>query len=302
MIEAMRGYRSAADLAAVGRILRRTWAHAPGWNAWTFARFDIWSHWRLADERLLGETDWQDRIAMWEAGGDIVAAAFVGESQDDGVIVSDPGRAGLVPDLLEFLEECVPNGGLGVEVRASNRPLGELVRARGYELDERGHYVVRQKVLDPACLVGVTLSPGLRVVELEDDALDRYNVAVRDVFGHVGGTPEAYAMVRRGPSAVRELELVVVDGDDRVVGFAEAWLDRSSRIAEFEPVGTIPARRREGIAAAVMSEVENRLRRLGCRLATVHSWSASQPANGLYDALGYEAVDRQVTWRAPRRP
>jgi hypothetical protein len=89
---------------------------------------------------------------------------------------------------------------------------------------------------------------------------------VQAVFGRVGGSPEEHAVVRRCPSAVRELGLVVLDAD-----------------------------------AAVVQEAENRLRRLGCRLATVHSWSAMEGANRLYESLGYKGVDRQEVWWAPDR-
>ena len=99
---------------------------------------------------------------------------------------------------------------------------------------------------------------------------------------------------------MHELALVVVDDAGAVVSFAEAWLDRDNHIAEFEPVGTIPELQRHGIGSAVMREAENRLRRVGCNLATVHSWSTMEGANRLYASLGYRGVDRQEVWQAPR--
>ena len=291
----MRTVSSTADLAAVGRLVRRAWAAKPGWNAWTFARWDIWSGWRIAELELSGVTAWQDGIALWEEDGDVVAAALVGESPRDGVILCDPRRATLVPELLAWLEER----GLRVEVRASNAVLVEAVNARGWQLDPSGHHIPREKLLGTTD-EDVLLPPGLQIAELEDDEIERYNVAVQAAFGHVGGSPEEYAIVRRGPSAVHELALVVVDDAGAVVSFAEAWLDRDNRIAEFEPVGTIPELQRHGIGSAVMREAENRLRRVGCNLATVHSWSTMEGANRLYASLGYRGVDRQEVWQAPR--
>jgi ribosomal protein S18 acetylase RimI-like enzyme len=291
---AMRAYRSVADVAAVGRLVRRAWAERPGWNAWTFARWDIWSGWRLAELELHGRTAWQEDIALWEDGGEIVAASFVGESPRDGVVVCLPRRADLLPELLAWLETRE----VRLEARASNAIVVAALRARGWRLDANGHHIPREKELTTGA-EEVVLPPGLRIAELEDAEIDRYNVAVHAVFGHVGGSPEEYAIVRRGPSAVHELGLVVVDEDGRVVSFAEAWLDRDNRIAEFEPVGTIPPLQRRGIGSALLREVENRLRLLGCRLATVHSWSTMEGANRLYASLGYRGVDRQHVWQAP---
>jgi ribosomal protein S18 acetylase RimI-like enzyme len=251
----MRGYRSAADLEGVGRLVRRAWAERPGWNAWTFARWDIWSGWRLADELLHGVSAWRDDLALWEEDGEIVAAAFIGESPRDGVILCDPGHAGLAPELLGWVEQRCAAPALRVEVRASSRELVAAVAGRGYGRDRDGHDIPREKPLHP----------------------------------------------ERDEPAVRELGLVVLDADAAVVGFAEAWLDRDNLVAEFEPVGTIPSEQRCGIGSAVMQEAENRLRRLGCRLATVHSWSAMEGANRLYESLGYKGVDRREVWWAPDR-
>ena len=275
------------DLSAIGRLVRRAWAERPGFNAWTFARFDIWAGWRIADGK-------QVELAMWEDGGDVVAAAFVGESADDGVVLCLPSRADLFPELLDWIE---PRR-LRVEVRASNDGLVGELEARGWQRDPHGHHVPREKPLPPHD-EDVRLPAGLRIAELADDEIERYNVAVQAVFGHVGGSSEAYAIVRQGPSAVHDLALVVLDAEDAVVAFAEAWLDRENGIAEFEPVGTIPRLQRHGIGSAVMREVENRLRRHGCALATVHSWSTMEGANRLYESLGYRAVDRQEVWVTP---
>ena len=183
-------------------------------------------------------------------------------------------------------------------MRASNAELVTALRARGWELVPGGHHRPREKALGPGD-ADIGLPAGFRIVELEDDELERYDVAVRAVFGRVGGAPEEYAIVRRGPSGVHELGLVVLDDAGRVVSFAETWLDRDNMIAEYEPVGTIPELQKRGIGSAVMRECENRLRRLGCRLATVHSWSTMEGANRLYASLGYRVVDRQDVWARP---
>lgn len=200
----------------------------------------------------------------------------------------------MLPAQLDWLEE---RGASRVEVRAANTELTELLAARGFERDPNGDSTLRAKPLvhdNPA----PNLPADIRVEELDDSTLDDYTEAVRAVFGRTGGAPAEYAIVRRGPSGYADAQLAAVDEHDDVVAFAEAWLDRDNLVAEFEPVGTIPARRGTGIAAALMLEAENRLRHAGCRLATVHSWAESPPANRLYESVGYAPLHRQQVWLA----
>ena len=290
----MRGIRSEADLLEVGRLIRRTWAVHPDWNAWTFARWDVWCGWRIAEARLRGRRDWEQDVAIWEDGGEIVAAAFIGESATDGVLLSSPAHARLLAAQLDWLEER-RTGALRIEVRPASSEITAALGARGFERDSSGLSVLRAKPLDrknPAPI----LPRGIRIERLENAALDRYTDAVRAVFGRTGGAPDEYAVVRRGPSGFADAQLVAVDGKDRVVAFAEAWLDRNNLVAEFEPVGTVPARRGEDIAAALMLAAENRLRRADCLLATVHSWAESPGANRLYESVGYAPLHPQEVW------
>jgi len=131
----MRAYRSPADLSLVGALIRRAYAERPLWNAWTFARWDIWSHRRLADAQLDGKTAWQDDLALWEEDGrGLVAAAFIGESPRDGVVLCDAAHVARVPELLGWVEERHAANGSGgalhVEVGAANPALAGAVAAR----------------------------------------------------------------------------------------------------------------------------------------------------------------------------
>jgi ribosomal protein S18 acetylase RimI-like enzyme len=298
----MRRYRSATDLALVGALVRRAYAERPLWNGWTFARWDIWSHRRLAAARLDGTTAWQDDFALWEdGGGELVAAAFIGESPRDGVVICDTSHAALAPELLAWVEERhTANGSaeLRVEVGAANPDLAAALAARGYERTS-GYSIPREKRLDSLRPEPARLPPGFRFATLENADLARYQVAVQAVFGYFASTVEEDEIVRQCPSFAHDLGVTVLDENDAVVSFAETWLDRDNNVAEFEPVGTIPSHQKLGLASAVMREVENRLRPLGCPLATVYSWSEMEGANRLYDAMGYRGVGRQEHWQAP---
>jgi ribosomal protein S18 acetylase RimI-like enzyme len=290
MLLTRRGFERAADLAAIGALVRRTWAVVPRFNAWTFARFDIWAARRLHE----GEGAWVDDLALWTSGDDVVSAAFIGESPGDGVLLLGPAELELVPELLAFVEERAREP-LLVEVNESNSELSRAVADRGYDLID-GHFIPRTKVLGTAPQP-VRLPAGFTIATLRDDDLPRYVDAVHAVFGR-GGTVDAFRYVcENAPSHIDDLGLIVVDEGGVVASFTNVWVDFRLGVAEFEPVGTRPGRQQLGLAAAVMTEAENRLRWLGVDLATVHSWSEAEGANRLYDGLGYQRVDRQRNWR-----
>jgi ribosomal protein S18 acetylase RimI-like enzyme len=61
-------------------------------------------------------------------------------------------------------------------------------------------------------------------------------------------------------------------------------------------VGTVPSFQKRGLGSALLAYAHNRMREMGCPLATVQSWSASDGANRLYQAAGLLLKDRQLNW------
>jgi ribosomal protein S18 acetylase RimI-like enzyme len=289
------------EVEAVCRLLRRAYAVDPAWNAWSVVRFDVWSHHRFADAALRGDTSWQKRIALWEADGDVAAAALLhAEGPGDAVAVGLPSVA-VEDEQLAWLEERYDSAPctapLVVEL-AGNRRLRAALAGRGY-VALQGHWIARERRLEPSEHDDVQVPPRYRVKSVETPAeVLAYHVAVGSVFGRAG--PEAiaeYQFRASTPSYVPELCVIAVDDRGEVGAFATAWLDRANNVAELEPVGTVAAHRRRHLAAAVVAEACNRPRNLGCPLATVHSWSEAEAANGFYRAAGFEATRAVYNWR-----
>ena len=301
-------YRSTDDVRAIGALIRRAFAQAPGVNAWTFARFDIWAQRRIADETLRGRREWQPHIALWEDDADrVVGAVFFPDSVapyrdlNAAVLLVDPAHRALWPALLDWAEAHhadldLPDAALRVEALDSNRPLTELLQARGY-VKPAPHFIHRLKLLDPAIREPVTLPPGFSLrTPRTDDEIDRFLQASKIVFGFEDSVP-VFRIVEQAPSSVPDLALVAVTADGEVAAFARLWLDSVLSLAEFEPVGTLPTYQKRGLGLALLAEGHNRLRGLGCRTATVDAWSESVGANKLYQAAGLLAIDAMYEWR-----
>jgi GNAT superfamily N-acetyltransferase len=245
-------------------------------------------------------------MRLWEdARGRTVAAAFFfalspfRRNPNLVALISEPAYSGLAVPMLEWAEEqrlsLDGEPGLALEVTESNTLLNTLLASRGYRRSD-DWMNMREKPLG-AGPDEVILPPGYTLKHVEtDEEQHKFFLAVHAVFSMLDN-PNVYAEVCRGPSHVRELGLIALSPDGEVASFCTLWLDRENGVAEFEPVGTRPEQQKRGLGLAVMAEGCNRLRALGCPLATVHGWSESPGANRLYEAGGFCTRDRLFDWQ-----
>ncbi len=92
-----------------------------------------------------------------------------------------------------------------------------------------------------------------------------------------------------------ELFLVAVDGAE-VVGTAMGGYDGHRGWLYY--LASAPHRRGEGIAAALVAEIERMLRHMGCPKVQLMVRPDNAGARGFYDAQGYEPFD---TWATGKR-
>lgn len=295
-----RAYRDPSDFEQISALMRAVSAHSPAWNAWSFARFDIWAARRLGDESVFHTTDWQSAIQLWHsADGGLLGAALLHRGME-GALISDPRAAQLAPRMLDWLEtayvaQSAYEKPLQIEVKQGNAGLWNLLMARGYELSS-DYMMVRRRALTGALPDAPNLPPGLRMVNLDQDALlERFFASVNTVF-HFQDCVEVYHLLQRLPCFVPELDLAVLNEQDEVVSFATLWVDWQNQTGEFEPVGTLPGYQRMGLASALMAELARRASLLGVTTLGVESWSESPGANRLYETAGMRAVDRIYSW------
>lgn len=296
------------DLLRIGALIRRAFAQAPYWNAWSFARFDIWAQRRIADECVHGYSDWQQDIRLWEdeTGALIGAVTFPGNTAhrkepNAAALFLHPEHRELAGTMLAWAEDHhasrnIQDAVLRVEATESNSFMEHLLQSRCYT-KAVAHMICREKRLDGTAMELVTPSPGFsikRVETLED--MKSFHEAVRVVFNFQDSV-DVYRIVQQAPSFVPELGLMMLSKEREVASFCTVWVDWQNGVAEFEPVGTVPAFRKRGLGAALMSEALNRLCLQGCRMATVESWSESPAANALYDAAGLLPVTRMHEWQ-----
>ena len=100
-----------------------------------------------------------------------------------------------------------------------------------------------------------------------------------------------------------DLHVLVEAPDGTLVATAIIWFDPVSRTAEFEPVGTHRAYRRQGLATALMWYGMHRARDAGAKTMLVACLGAPahQAARGLYYGVGFKPFARDLPYikRAP---
>ena len=109
-------------------------------------------------------------------------------------------------------------------------------------------------------------------------------------------TEQIYEGLRQAPGYIPELDLVVGGPDGRFAAFCLCWIDPVNRIGEFEPVGTHPDFRRQGLAKAVLFAGLQRMKAFGAEQAFVLCRGDNQAAATLYQSLGFKAVNREYDY------
>jgi mycothiol synthase len=135
----------------------------------------------------------------------------------------------------------------------------------------------------------------VREVEGEGEWEDRVGVH-REVWPSSRMTLEAYRRLREAPGYVAELDLVAAGPGGALGAYCICWLDEGSKAGLFEPVGTHPAHRGNGLGRAVMLEGLRRLRALGASSVLVTSLHDNVAASGLYESVGFRTVNREYLY------
>jgi len=302
-----RRYRGEDDYWRLRAFLRRAYLlEGRHERSWHVARLD-YARWHMclnvAGVRL-EEIAW-----LWEDDGEIVALVMPDGGRGEAHLCLDPGRRtpALERAMLDVAEAeltgTTPEGDRRLVVWAmEDDPLRPaLLAERGYEPREWVDHKWRGDLARPR--PEPVVAPGYDIRSL-GDGLELLERCYASGLGfHEGDTavalenradPSWYRNIQNAPLYRRDLDLVAVAPDGAIAAFCTLWFDDVTRSAYVEPVATVPAHRRRGLARALLLEGLRRARRMGATLATVGGFS--QAANGLYRSVMGDDHDRLVPW------
>ncbi len=244
--------------------------------------------------------EWPKLTRIFERDGRPVAFGILWRPQTLQPAVHPDHRDEEVYDaLLDWFEGAAGaeiDGGLDVQLLASDESLAAALERRGYAPHEGEHSDHRARSL-VAPVESSVLPDGylLRAVAGEEDVERRVEIH-RAAWEPSKFTAPAYRRLRTLAPYRADLDLVVEAPGGEFAAYAQVWLDEENAVGELEPVGTHPAHRRRGLARAVCLEACRRLRELGADTAVVYSVAGS-PAGRVYEAAGFAALDRHIEYR-----
>ena len=291
---ACRPYRGSADLPVLHEIVRAGW-RANGPRAFMHVGDVTWGL-----NQHEPELAWPKTIAIFEREGVPVAFGILWQPQTLQCGVLPEHRDDEVYDsLLRWFEGAARDeldGGLDVQLLESDAHLGAALARHGYVSNPDASFFEHRvrSLAGPVAAPSVPEGYLLRHVGA-DDVAQRVEVH-RAAFDPSKVTVTAYRALRELPPYRADLDVVVEAPDGSFAAFALAWLDEENGVGELEPVGTHPAHQRLGLGKAVCLEACRRLRTLGAHTAVVYSLGGYH-AGGLYEAAGFEAVDRHIELR-----
>lgn len=129
------------------------------------------------------------------------------------------------------------------------------------------------------------LSRGLSFQTMTEDLVESRVICSRAAFNS-SMTPERYRKTFEANLYRRELDLMLVSEEGRVVAFALGWLDPASGVVELEPVGVHPDFHRKGLGREICRATLRRARELGATRAVIGAEMDNPASVGLYQSLG----------------
>jgi len=225
----------------------------------------------------------EDRVELWLDGDDVVAWGWLDDGELDFEV--HPEHRRLAREVLAWAQ---PRSVLTLAIHDESV---RMLEGAGYRPSEKWYeHMVRslEDVPEPS------VPEGYRVRSVEGDAdIERRVEVHRAAFAPSRVVPESYRAVMRAYPYRTALDNVVVAPDGSFAAFCLCWIDTENRVGLLEPVGTHPAHRRQGLAAAACLAGLRALRRAGADTAVIYSAGASQ-AFRVYERIGFKSNSRQV--------
>jgi len=181
-----------------------------------------------------------------------------------------------------------------------DQPRVETLKARGYE---QHTWYMYSGVMDLETANQEPCFPeGFKVRPIETGDLEQKIIIMAGSAGLTTPDMEIYRRLMSCPTYRQDLDLVIVDAANQVIGFANIWLDSTNNIAFIEPFGTAPTHRRRGFATNLLYECMRRLKEAGVsKLYINHGgmWTLDPEPDDpmrVYTKVGFQELGNMFVW------
>jgi ribosomal protein S18 acetylase RimI-like enzyme len=284
-----RAYDDSRDHNTVMGFLRNLYAETGGLENWLPTRFENNS--RSMDPG----------IHLW-FDDDMLVGLVVPEEPLMYYVTVHPGYILLYPEMVTWIEtysRSTWKGTLTIVEMEDTVDRENVLREHGFSKG-RVSNIFRIRDLS-AQIPDYKLHEGFRVRSVTPDDFDELASCIRQVFGHKDFNRTFLEINATASYYNSELDLVVVDEQDKIVSFCTFRLDPPTGLTELEPMGTLPEYRNMGIGRALLSEGFKRLEKHNPSLLYIGGAANNPPANRLYELTGFTEKHDLVRWEKPLR-
>ncbi|MGL4648585.1 MAG: GNAT family N-acetyltransferase, partial [Caldilineaceae bacterium] len=261
-----RPFRVAQDYAPLRHLLNAAWAADPTPWLWPTVRLDSFRYGRYWEAERHALHSWSDAFRVWEAheGGHsrLVAVAHPdGDNQiclqvEAGLRAAGAQRATLEGEMLDWFaaegrsQASVP-APLETMVYQHDRARQEFLIGRGWQNEGPCELTRRLRLSEPPPPAPLPAGFTLRTLHLDDPTdLEQMADVTNAVFPDAQFVAETWHVLANAPTWYEDWVAVAPTGD--FASFCGMWVEPGLRSAWFEPVGTHPNFRRQGVARALM--------------------------------------------------
>jgi GNAT superfamily N-acetyltransferase len=232
------------------------------------------------------------RFAIWEDDGRVVAFCWYENSIGEAYFNIKEGYENLIDDMISHAEDRLSKSDETLELVlfGNQKAIIEFVEDSGYNKVKEwaeGIYDFSKGPLEYQLPEGFSFEE-----EGKYDMKKMIDASWRgfDNVGEPDGGVERGYHLWASPNATPELDIVVKNENNDYVCYAGMWWIPKIHLAYLEPLCTVPEYRRKGLAAAALSELYRRTKKLGATHMTGGS-------NEFYFAIGYEPIIKKSIWK-----
>ncbi len=229
---------------------------------------------------------------IWEKNGEIVAFCFYENPITNVFFSLKPGYEELAPEMVTYAAEHMA-GGSQLILFGGQRALIEAAKQQGYTCV--GEYWDMQ--LDFDASLNYPLPEGYFFVKLEEVEMEKVGKCCWKGFAHEQNEgpwdhqyDENVYQLAVAPHATPELNVNIADASGEYVCHAGMWWTPENKLAYLEPLCTVPEHRRKGLAAAALSEMYRRMK----KLSATHMTGGTGP---FYEQIGYQPAVQWTYWK-----
>jgi GNAT superfamily N-acetyltransferase len=211
-----------------------------------------------------------------------------------------PGHAGLTDEVISWYDAAAAGLVRTVAPSAADELALERWTAHGYQTDpaslgDTGSWT-QLNVRDLTDVAQPVLPDGFAFLTADQAGPAAAVQAHVDAWAPSTYTAEGYEGVRQTGTYRGDLHVLVRAADGTMAASAIMWLDEVNKTAQFEPVGTHPGYRRQGLGTALLLHGMHLAREAGAtRMAVACLGAPGHPsARGLYYGVGFRLFTRDA--------